>query len=165
MVEFSTEMTLEEFTRWWLGERPFRPPLGGVSQPSLLSSGVVIYRNGPFQVQLFIFHPGCRIPPHRHGSVDSYEHYLCGQVYFHKNGQELLPKEDFYENADGIAAPFVNTRRSCMVHVKPRDWHGAEVGELGGSFLSIQRWSTGECGLIEFDWEGSVLDSLHERQL
>lgn len=157
----ASHKTLAEFTRWWLDTRTFKPPMEGVSKPSSDIAGVVLYREGPYQVQLFIFQPNCQIPPHRHENVDSYEHYLCGDVYFHRDGKELLPREDFYVLPDGSAAPYFNKEKSCMTKVTHKDWHGAEIGSRGGSFLSIQKWLRGTPGLVELNWEGVPLDEHH----
>ena len=68
-----TERTLEEFVDWWWETRVFRPP---VDAPVLFDgsiTGVVLYRDAPFQVQLFTVAPGVEIPDHVHPNVDSYE--------------------------------------------------------------------------------------------
>lgn len=155
--------SLDQFKSWWMGTRAFRPPLDGVRFPSSTTAGIILYRFGEYQVQLFIFGPDMVIPAHRHPHVDSYEHYVSGQVYFHKGGKELLPRSAFYDK-DGVAAPLLNSGHRPEVRVGPQDWHGAQIGPLGGSFLSIQKWN-GPPGLVELDWVGEPLDDKHRADI
>ena len=64
---------------------------------------MVLYRNGPFQVQLFTFQPNVLITPHRHGHIDTIVHYVTGEVFFFVNGKEILPRGDFATDANGLA--------------------------------------------------------------
>lgn len=153
--------SLEDFAKWWFENRPIRPLFDAVSQPANGISGIVLYREGQFQVQLFIFQPNITITNHRHPNVDSYEHYLSGEVFFYKNGKELLPREDFYALSDGTAAPLLNKDKPCNTRVSPKDWHGADIGSRGGSFLSVQKWLDGKPSLVERDWIGEPLGGVH----
>lgn len=157
--------TLEEFTKWWLENKPFKAPFEGVSQPSNDISSVILYRDERFQVQLFIFQPHSKVTNHRHPNVNSYEHYLCGDVFFHKEGHEVLPREDFYALPDGTAAPLVNKEKSCITKVFKNRVHGATIGASGGSFFSIQEWLDGKPRLVEDDWIGEPMDEHHARNL
>lgn len=63
---------LEEFSRWWLGCRAISPP----SDSSSITidgfvTGTVLYRDGDFQVQLFIIAPRTEIPEHSHPDIDT----------------------------------------------------------------------------------------------
>lgn len=155
---------LADFANWWLASRPFRPPVEGFSKPSVKSSGVVLFRQPPYQVQLFLFEPGTDIKMHRHAGVDSFEHYLTGEVYFVKNGVELLDRREFRNNADGISIAYFRPE-GCAIRVRPDDWHGAKIGPKGGGFLSIQKWLNGTPGRVEQIWEGEALDATHRSQL
>jgi hypothetical protein len=154
---------LEDFARWWLTTRPFRPPVDGFSKPSAGSSGVVLFRQAPYQVQLFLFEPGLDIPTHRHAGVDSFEHYVTGDVYFVLNGAEVADRSMFVDDAEGVAAIYFSDGNA--VRVGPEDWHSAQIGPRGGAFLSIQHWLNGTPGLVEQIWEGSPLDATHAAQL
>src|SRR5262245_56163477 len=79
-VTVPPQTTLEEFLEWWMQTRPFKPPMECPINVDGSLYGVVLYRDGPFQVQLFIVAPGAEIPDHVHPNVDSYEVYFSGHV-------------------------------------------------------------------------------------
>jgi quercetin dioxygenase-like cupin family protein len=125
---------LTEFLEEWLTNKPTCPPdTGGIIHQGD-TSGVVLYRKGQFQVELFIVKPNVEIVQHVHPNVDSYEVHLTGDIEFY---------------CDGI---LYNT--GVPVRVKPDAWHGGFFGPRGGSFLSVQKWLNGvEPKFVGDDWE------------
>jgi hypothetical protein len=130
------ERTLEEFVDWWWETRTFLPP---VDSPVLIDgsiSGVVLYRDAPFQVQLFIIAPGVEIPDHVHPNVDSYEIYFSGQIEFRRHGRRVTGRRMWpLKLASGHQALFGH-----RIRVDSVDSHGGTIGPAGGSFLSLQCW-------------------------
>ena len=131
---------LTEFLEWWLETKPTDPPFNGSIIYQGDTTGVVLYRKAPYQVELFIVKPNSIIKQHIHPNVDSYEVNLSGNVVF---------------ECDGIK------HSDCTpVRVKPESWHGGSFGTQGGSFLSVQKWLNGvEPTFVGDDWkahDGSV---------
>ena len=118
---------LEEFLQWWLQNRVICPPLDSSLTHIKDTYGVVLYRQGPFQVELFNVKPNSEIVPHLHPNVDSFEVFLTGDIHFMCNG------EWSYEQKLG----------ESITRVKPDSWHGGLFGERGGCFLSVQHWLNG----------------------
>ena len=118
---------LEEFLHWWLQNRVICPPLDNSLTHIKDTYGVVLYRQGPFQVELFNVKPNSEIVPHLHPNVDSFEVFLTGDIHFMCNG------EWSYEQKLG----------ESITRVKPDSWHGGLFGEKGGCFLSVQHWLNG----------------------
>ena len=118
---------LEEFLHWWLQNRVICPPLDNSLTHIKDTYGVVLYRQGPFQVELFNVKPNSEIVPHLHPNVDSFEVFLTGDIHFMCNG------EWSYEQKLG----------ESITRVKPDSWHGGLFGERGGCFLSVQHWLNG----------------------
>ncbi len=114
---------LENFRNWWMNHRPINTP----AEKSLVSTpdthGVVLYRQAPYQVELFTVRPNCEIPEHIHPNVDSYEVYVSGDIAFTLDGN-------------------VYTQHDCgaSLRVPPSGVHGGKFGERGGCFISIQKW-------------------------
>jgi len=119
------DYTLEEFVEYWLREKPFTPIVDGVNHVDILS-GTTLYRNYPFQVELFITKPNIVIPPHIHPNVDSFEVWVSGDIDFMRKGK-------WYNH------PHANPK----IRVLHNNLHGAKSGPRGGSFLSIQKWLDG----------------------
>ena len=63
---------LTHFARWWLEHRSFVPP-GDAYMQAGCNTGLVLFRQPPWQVQLFICAPDGEIVDHSHPHVDSYE--------------------------------------------------------------------------------------------
>ena len=135
--------SLEEFVEYWMKEKPFTPLVEGLNYVDNVS-GVTLYRNYPFQVELFITKPNTIIPPHTHPNVDSYEVWVSGDIDFMRKGK-------WYNH------PHENPK----IRVKHNNIHAAKTGPIGGSFLSIQKWLDDvPSGFIGNNWN----DNKHNTQ-
>lgn len=117
---------LEQFLNWWLNARPINTPNESPTNFNGMLSGIVLYRQAPYQVQLFILQPNSNIEPHIHPNVDSFEVFIGGDIKF------LCNDIEYEHNALGM-----------NIRVKPNSWHGGIFGERGGCFLSVQKWLNG----------------------
>lgn len=107
-------------------------PMRTYTTPGGVVQGVCLYRNGPWQVELFSVQPNGAFPPHRHPNVDSIEVHLSGDLRLTVRGK--LAKR--------------------ITRIRPRDWHGGTSGP-GGTFLSVQRWLNDVAPTsVGLDWEG-----------
>jgi len=121
------------------------------------NSGVVLYRNGPLQVQLWLADPESKISEHTHPNVDSYEVYFGGQMYFKKDGKLILSESDIYELPDRKSSVLFS---NVFIHTDTQ--HSGYSGKIGGAFLSIQHWKNGILpSTIDNDWSGDLLDEAH----
>lgn len=110
--------------------------------------GITLYRDPPFQVQLFIADPNIVIPPHIHPDVDTYEIYLRGM---RTNISQRTVHEDNLE-ADEFGLSPLHGRFLFLAHGR---LHGAVASSGGGLFLSIQEWLNGvEPTNLGYNWEG-----------
>ena len=106
-----------------MATRELNTPLTDSITHAGVLSGVVLYRRGQFQVQLFILPPFTEIDLHTHPNVDSYEVFVSGDIDFICDG--VLHNE----NSLGSS-----------IRVGPNCVHGGKFGYNGGCFLSIQKW-------------------------
>ncbi len=117
---------LEAFLHWWLNTRPINTPQSHETNFNGSLSGVVLFRQDEYQVQLFIVKPNSVIEPHIHPNVDSFEVFMGGDIDF------VCDDVWYKQNALG-----------SHIRVKPSSWHGGNFGEKGGCFLSVQKWLNG----------------------
>jgi hypothetical protein len=144
---------LTGFAQWWLANRILSPPLDHCYTKAGGSTGFTLFRQAPFQVQVFLNEPNCEIVDHTHPNIDSYEVYLGGEVYFRLNGQTIITPEMMNEPQNLIGK---------MIRILPSDWHGATLGDKGGAFFSIQHWLNGVAPTsVELDWQGPAIDEAH----
>ncbi len=114
---------LTAFKIWWEQNRFLNTPKEGPVVCDDAIYGVVLYRQAPYQVQLFIMPPNSFIEDHVHPNVDSYEVFIGGDIAFRCDGEE-----------------FIQDVLGASIRVLPDSWHGGKFGERGGCFLSIQKW-------------------------
>ena len=127
---------LAGFLEWWMNSRPINTPRENSITQAGAIYGVVLYRQAPYQVQLFIMPPYSSIEDHIHPNVDSYEVYLGGDIDFRFDGEMYTPEA-----------------LGTHIRVHPNCWHGGLFGPRGGSFLSVQKWLNGkEPTTVGDDW-------------
>jgi quercetin dioxygenase-like cupin family protein len=127
---------LENFKDWWLANRLINTPLTNSLICIAETHGVVLYRQDNYQVEMFLVKPNSEIEPHIHPNVDSFEVFIGGTIDFMCNGQW------FAQNNIGDA-----------IRVYPNSWHGGKFGDLGGCFLSVQKWLNNvEPKFVGDDW-------------
>lgn len=139
-----TSATLRRFTFWWLKNRPIAPPLDSVTHAGEFA-GVVLYREEPFQVQLWIGKPNATIPTHSHPHVDTYEAIIAG-------GAEFVTEKDEWLKS--------------LLRIRDNEPHSGLMSAKGVSFLSFQRWEDGRhLTSIHLDWSGQAFDEQHATEL
>jgi hypothetical protein len=108
-------------------------------------SGLTLYRQGDLQVQLFIFPPRSRVPPHVHPNMDSFEVYVGGEPFFDIDGYDSSEMHGKLGNFDDLRdkKSFYNKLFLKSFRVTENTVHHAEFGKKGGAFLSIQCWKNG----------------------
>lgn len=151
---------LEMFLNWFLANCPSigMIPLHGAVHKIEDVWSVKWFKQGPFQVQLFVVPPNYVIPEHTHPNVDSFEVYLGGQIRFSHSGKWVVPEEAVQVEGEGGLAPF----RGYTIRVKPSDLHGGVFGPSGGVFMSVQMWLNGvEPHCVAADYEGVVMGPDH----
>jgi hypothetical protein len=137
-LNIATFDTLEAFLVWWLKSKPLKPPFtNDMLMIDGMANGAVLYRDGPFQVQLFIIQPHTEIVEHTHPNMDSYEVYLGGDIEFSHSGKKQTEIETL-RDVDGVCSEY-----GKVIRVKPNDIHGGKFGDKGGLFLSVQHWING----------------------
>lgn len=153
--------SLQAFAEWYLktiGPLPLAPA-NGFNKAGVFT-GLTLYRQGQFQVQMWLCPPESVIPDHSHPNVDSIQVFLCGDICFRKNGELTINQEKLDVQEDGVQA--LNT---FSTRILPTDTHGASIGKRGGAFLTFQHWLKGEPQSVELDWEGEPLDAEHKSKI
>lgn len=131
---------LEAFLNWWLQHRVINTPSDSSLVHQKDTHGVVLYRYGQYQVELFNVKPNSEIVPHIHPNVDSFEVYVAGDIKF------MCNQDWFEQNALGD-----------KIRVYPNSWHGGLFGERGGCFLSVQKWLNGvPPSFVGNDWKDNA---------
>lgn len=153
---------LMAFVEWFQTRSGIAMPLSpadGVSRVGAFS-GIVLYRDRHFQVQLWICDPNSFIPEHSHPNVDSIQVYVSGQVYLTKNGKPVIQAEDLQINENGLSSQL-----GAFLRVDANETHGAQIGPMGGAFLTFQHFHVGEPVSVEQVWEGPPLSLEHGQTL
>jgi len=165
---------LETFCDWFLREMPVLgmvPARNAVDRFEQVTS-LLLYRNAPFQVQMFLTEKEFIVPEHTHPNVDSIEVYLGGDIKF-SHGGKFVGRDKWVRGESGIPAPpaglgmeegrlGTSHRRGMMIRVRPNDVHGGLTGKGGGAFLSVQHWLNDlKPHCISNDWSGIAMGTDH----
>lgn len=152
------ESSVAEFAHWYMTERGLGIPrcLEGEGIRTVGGfTGITLFRQGKYQVQMWLCPPGSEIPDHSHPGVDIVQVYLSGQVFLRLNGKPIVtPELCATERLNGKA-----------IRVRDCDTHGATIGSQGGAFLTIEEWANGQPESVELAWEGEPLSDDHARIL
>lgn len=128
---------LAVFKDWWMALKPLNTPSTGSLSHVAETHGVVLYRQDPYQVELFNVKPNSEIPPHVHPNVDSFEVFIGGDISFMCDG--------VWYDQDVLGS---------SIRVLPSSIHGGKFGERGGCFLSVQKWINGvQPKFVGDDWD------------
>jgi hypothetical protein len=128
---------LTAFLQFWIQSRVLSVPKEEPMDFADKLSGLVLFREGQYQVQLFILQPYSIIMPHVHPNVDSYEVFMGGDISF---------------EVDGVVHNQIEMLEYIRVH--PTSLHSGIAGPRGGSFLSVQHWLNGEKPTtVGHDWD------------
>jgi len=160
---------LTRFAGWYVGMAkkekvfPIKTIYDNVSfqwtnEKSKAITGIVLYRQGDLQVQLWVCAPNVNIVEHRHPNVDSYEVYVGADLFFSRNGIPLKDESKIFPLEDGTSNTWMESAR-----ILPTTPHGGRTGKRGGTFLSIQHWKNGiPVSSVEKDWEGELMSETQE---
>lgn len=152
---------LEQFCDWFLKNMPV---LGAVPFEGAVSkiedvTGILLYRQGQFQVQMFAVPEGTIIPEHTHPNVDSIEVYVGGNIRFSHSGKYVYSEEELRPKDGPLHCAF---KRGQIIRVRPNDLHGGVFGKGGGVFFSVQHWLNGvtpHC--VSADYDGLTMGEHH----
>jgi len=155
------EDSLSAFAHWYLNNpQPLRVPFSNPITHQEKISAITLYREDPFQVQLWLCKPNFFIPEHEHPNVDSYEVFLYGMKFTH-SGEVVVDEEQYNQENNGV--PLLNYQ---TIRVKPNDKHGGTASDKGGAFLSIQQWKNNTFPKsVSDDWKGKPMGKEHKEQI
>jgi len=118
-------------------------------------TAVVWFREGAYQVELFIVPPNYIIPEHVHPNVESYEMFLGGDISFSHSGRWVTSDRL-------IMLPGSSDKRGALVPIETNDLHGGAFGPRGGVFMSIQKWLNNiPPHSVSGDYTGPVMGEQH----
>lgn len=138
LVVPDTWANVDEFADWWLRSgMPIKFPDGAEVFLSDDATSVALFRQGRFQVELYLIHPNPMVPVHEHPGVEVIKVRLSNRKY-----------------------PYL----SNTLHAG--ESHGAgvrlEAEERGYPLLAIQHWLTREPTTIASMWKGKTVGPKQE---
>lgn len=154
--------TVEEFRDWYMAQgMPIRTPFNLPIHYTDNAMSLCLYREGQFQVELYLTKPFSTSPPHTHPDVESAFVYLTGNIDFDIEGRNLPSNRDKqYARADGAHRLFGATSSSPDGLA-----HWLNIGKEGGAFLSFEYWKEGSPTSVTTNWKGDPVGSIHEEIL
>lgn len=158
MVKPETD-PLVDFAAWYMERGASAVPRSVHSGVRFVGhcAGITLFRQGEFQVQLWLCQPNSEVPDHRHPNIDQIQIYVSGEVALRWEGNPAVDMSKL-QDVDEHGCSVLNGR---FIRVRPGESHGATIGPNGGAFMGIQRWLNGKAGDTELDWVGEPLSEEH----
>lgn len=150
--------TVEEFRDWYCQQgMPLKPPFKNPVFHTDNAMSLCLYREGRFQVELYITEAGATSPPHTHPGVESAFVYLAGNIQFNLEGRDNPDASQWqHARADGAHVLFGKT-------VSSPDGipHWLKIGPEGGAFLSFEHWKDKDPSSVTVNWDGEYVGQEH----
>jgi len=160
MIELNKSSTVQEFTDWWLQHKVIRPPFLESIFYTDIAASVILFREGPFQVELYISKPDSIAPYHSHTEVDSVLMYLTGNMVFGKNNVEKDLSKFQIANP---AMPEVHCLFGEQEILKSGELHNLTTKKEGGCFFSFEKWHDRKPNSVTVNWQGPKTGEIHEK--
>jgi hypothetical protein len=155
---------VEEFLEWYVSNgSPIRPPQNNAIFRTNNASALVLYREGQFQVELYIGDANSVTPEHKHPGIESILVYLSGEGSTTVNEQQVADPKPYFNkvNPDGTSILFKQ-----RVRVDPKDSHGLTTYSKGFAFYSFEMWPDGVSPTsVASHWEGETTGEIHNEML
>jgi hypothetical protein len=161
ILKITPDSSVEEFALYFLKSRLAWnniPRVDNIKNFGTIIS-LTLYRQPPFQVELFIApEANSIITTHRHPDVDAVEYGLCGD-------NTLIINDKPVYTSDQMNTWLLTDCDTPFVRIKPSDWHSG-FNITSASFLSIQKWLNNVTpSSVGLNWEGEVVSNEHESLL
>jgi hypothetical protein len=153
---------VEQFKDWWLkAGRPLRPPFENAIHTTDIAYAVCLYREGRYQVELYIIKPNSETPMHAHPGISQMTMFLTGNMSFSREAgvfRDLFeynkPKENGSHHLLGVT---VETVEGVA--------HAVKTHKEGGAFLVFEHWHDKDPTSVAINWEGELVGDQHAQTI
>ena len=154
---------VEQFRDWWLkAGRPFRPPFKNAIHTTDIAYALCLYREGRYQVEMYICKPNTQSPMHKHPGVESVSMYLAGHLEFAKDNSEFADLSAYQKPQANGAHMLLG--KGVEVNDGTKD-HALRIGSTGGAFLIFEHWKDKDPVSVTTHWEGELVGQEHAKTI
>ena len=154
--------TVEEFRDWYCQNNlPWRPPFLNPVFFTDNAMSLCLYREGRFQVELYISSPDSTTPPHTHPGVESAFIYLTGNIEFNLDGRDRVDNSPFQKERENGTHELFGRTVSSPDGIP----HSLVIGKEGGAFLSFEYWKDKNPDSVTMNWRGEPVGEVHKNIL
>lgn len=155
---------LEEFARWYVdAKHPLKIPFHDPIYVTDVSISLILYRAGPWQVELYLVKPNAKVPEHSHPTMDSIEYFWAGDFALDVGDEETVRTLQEALNAEAFTGG--SALFGQWVRTNAETKHSGVSGPRGGAFLSMQKWLNGKPRSASRAWEGEPVGRCHSQDL
>ena len=154
--------TVEEFRDWYMSNgMPLRPPFKNPVFHTDNAMSLCMFRQGQFQVELYLTEPYSTSPKHTHPGVDSAFVYLAGNIQFNLEGRENPDVQQWQKPSPEGYHMLLGKTVSSPDGIP----HWLKIGPEGGAFLSFEHWKDRDPVSVTVNWEGETVGSEHDKTI
>ena len=148
---------VKQFAKWWMQNRPIRPPFKDCLFTTDLVQSLTLFREGNFQVELYLMKPDSQSPWHTHEGVDSVFVYLGGNLEF-GNEDKVFNDTSEHQKEGDLGTHFLFGRAAEALN---GGLHAVRTRDNGGAFLSFEHWKNGNPDSVVINWQGEHDGPIH----
>lgn len=132
---------LDEFTKWYIDNNyPFRPPADEPVFVTDYSHSMIAFREGNYQVELYLMSPNWETPSHSHPGVEHKIIFINGTISGTRNGELVNDSSPWHDKTKDDGTCVIS---GYYTDFDPTDWHTVKIGEKGGVVMVTQKWEEG----------------------
>ena len=148
--------TVEDFAAWYKTNRfPIRPPFEDPIYVTDISYSYVLFREGQFQVELYLVKPNTFSPEHCHPGVENIVMVWGGDIG--TNPTDIVGGEPTQNGTSSLFGA-----RSQVI--KNDATHALHAGEKGCAVISIEKWPEGVTPTsVSIRWRGDTCGDVHTK--
>jgi hypothetical protein len=155
---------LEEFANWYKEKGfPIRPPFEDPIYITDISYSYVLFREGQYQVELYLIKPDSETPDHSHPGIENIIMVWGGDLHTRINGVFMdYPKEFNARSSSGASTLF----GMCGDKLTDKQTHAVITGAKGGALLSIEKWPERvKPTSVTVRWDGDTVGLAHNKTI
>jgi hypothetical protein len=161
-LNLNLSASAEDFKNAWLkAGKPVKPPFKNAIHTTDIAYALCLYRDGPFQIELYICKPNTETPFHSHPGIESVSLYLTGNLNFGRKDIGFVDLSQYQKPKENGTHMLLGKSVESGFAAE----HAVKIGPEGGAFLIFEKWHTKAPTSVTINWEGNLVGEEHARTI
>lgn len=159
-MKIDQNWSVEEFMNAWVkGGRPMRPPFKNAIHATEIAYSVCLFREGQYQVEMYIMKPNVETPMHSHPNVSQITVYLTGNCDFSREEGVFNSTAEYQKEKENGTHFLLGKAMETLNNTE----HAIRTHKEGGAFLVFEHWHDKEPTSVASEWKGKTVGKEHDQ--